>query len=467
MLSLQYEGYLVDSNPVTQLKHLPKTPSLCRLSDWKIRLDPRNRSRGDLLFGMHTMRKLNLVALLLVASTSGSLQAQSLRSGGCSDLYGARPSPTANQEVASKSESKVRLVSTGGGDSAVYPVGLFRTGGCSQGGCLSHHGHREAAQYGAQVGVVYSQAPAVNSYQTPASDRYQVPAVNNYQAPMAESAGATGCTSCGNAVIAYGNTIHGSVSSGAVVVQTEQRSLMDCGPVNSYKVVLEPKYFTETQAVHATEYQNETRYRTRIVARTVPVETQDYRTITVMVPRSETKTVEYTVLVPKTSEKTVEVVDTVPVWTEVSEDYIVKVPQVIDVPEEYKVRVAQLVDQEFTYSVQVPQALTETRMQAVTNAVPVTKTRTVQVVQPITRMQSVTKDYGHWEDRVEEVNVATPGVHTAPILRVLRPFTAHRSPTLHRAAVNAVRLAMGVVCSAAVAAAVVADTLVTVDAGAM
>ncbi len=207
------------------------------------------------------------------------------------------------------------------------------------------------------------------------------------------------------------------MSSGAVIVQTEQRSLMDCGPVNSYKVVLEPKYFTETRAVSSTEYQTETRYRTRIIPRTVPVETQDYKTITVMVPRSETKTIEYTVLVPKTSEKTVEVVDTVPVWTEVAEQYTVKVPTVVDVPEEYKVKVAQLVDQEFTYTVQVPQALTETRLQSVTNAVPVTRTRTVQTLTPVTRMQSVTKDYGHWEDRVEEVTVSTPvpaGNYSAP-----------------------------------------------------
>ncbi len=46
-------------------------------------------------------------------------------------------------------------------------------------------------------------------------------------------------------------------------------------------------------------------------------------------------------------------------------------------------------------------------MQTVTNAVPVSKTRTVQTYQPVTRTQTVTKDYGHWEDRVEEVAVAS------------------------------------------------------------
>ncbi len=343
------------------------------------------------------MRKVNLVALLLLAGTVGNLHAESLRSGGCSDLYGAGPSRQASAEVATKpTRSRVHLVSTNADDSAVYPVGLFRKGGCS-GGCLSPLRQAGQVQYGA-VGANCYQAPSVNYYQAPAA---------NYQAPAANYSSGSYPS---NAVMSYGNAIQGNVSGGygAVVVQTEQRSLMDCGPVNSYKVVLEPKYFTESRAVCSTEYQNETRYRTRIVARTVPVETQDYKTVTVMVPRSETKTIEYTVLVPKTSERTVDVVETVPVWTEVAEQYTVKVPQVIDVPEEYKVRVAQLADQEFTYTVQVPQSLTETRMQAVTNAIPVTKTRTVQNCQPVTRMQSVTKDYGHWEDRVEEVTVGSP-----------------------------------------------------------
>ncbi|MDX1928029.1 MAG: ferredoxin [Pirellulaceae bacterium] len=358
------------------------------------------------------MRRMNFVALLLLAGTSGSLHAQSLRGGGCSDLYGAGTVSAASTEVATASEPKTHLVSTNNSDSEVY-VGLFRKGGCSHGGCLSHFGHHRHVQSAAPL--IYSQAPVANYYQVPDVNYYQAPvaAPSYYSAPAVAAPAPAGCTSCGNAVITYGNTIQGNVSSGAVMVQTEQRSLMDCGPVNSYKVVLEPKYFTETRAVCTTEYQNETRYRTRVVARTVPVESQDYKTITVMVPRSETKTVEYTVLVPKTSEKTVEVVDTVPVWTEVAEQYTVKVPQVVEVPEEYKVRVAQLVDQEFTYTVQVPQAMTETRMQAVTNAVPVTKTRTVQTCQPVTRMQSVTKDYGHWEDRVEEVTVAAPQVATA------------------------------------------------------
>lgn len=181
---------------------------------------------------------------------------------------------------------------------------------------------------------------------------------------------------------------------------------MDSGPVTSYRVVMEPKYFTETRAVCTTEYQDEVRYRTRTVARQVPVEVQDYRTTTVMVPKTETKTIEYTVLVPEKKEKTVELVETVPVWNEVTDTYTVRVPTVVDVPEEYTVRVPKLRDEQFTYTVYVPQAQKETRMQTVTNAVPVSKTRTIQVNCPVTRMETRTKDYGHWEVRVEEVGSA-------------------------------------------------------------
>ena len=374
------------------------------------------------------MRRMNFLALLLSAATFANAEAQSLRSGGCSDLYGTAPkSQAAESEEASDRAPRARLISTGAkDDGSVHYTGLFHKGGCSGGSCFA------PMQFGAANAY---QAPAVNYYAAPnyaapayAAPRYVAPNYQaqpyatyssgvyaspaaTYQGPIVAAASSSGCGACGNAVVAYGNTIQSSVAqSGAVMVPTEQRNLVDCGPVNSYKVVLEPKYFTESRAVATTEYQNETRHRTRVVARTVPVETQDYKTVTVMVPRSETKTIEYSVLVPQTSEKTVDVVNTVPVWTEVAEQYTVKVPTVIDVPEEYKVRVPQLVDQEFTYTVQVPQSLTETRLHAVTNAIPVTKTRTVQTYQPVTRSQTVTKDYGHWEDRVEEVVVAAPAV---------------------------------------------------------
>ncbi len=196
-------------------------------------------------------------------------------------------------------------------------------------------------------------------------------------------------------------------SNNALAAQnTELRQLVECMPITAYKVVLEPQYVTESRAVVGTEYQDEVRYRTRTVSRTEPVQVQDYRSKTVMVPKTESKTIEYSVLVPETSQKTVELVETVPVWKDVSETYTVKVPHVEEQPEEYEVEVPKLRDEQFTYTVYVPKAETQTKSQTVTNAVPVTKTRTVQVCIPTTNTQTVTRDYGHWETRVDEVVVS-------------------------------------------------------------
>lgn len=215
-------------------------------------------------------------------------------------------------------------------------------------------------------------------------------------------------------------------SMGSMVVQTQQQDLVDCGPVTSYRVVMEPKYITESRPVQVTEYRDEIRTRTRVISRQVPVEVQDYRTTTFMVPTTETKTVEYTVLVPQQNEKSIEVVESVPVWNEVNEAYTVRVPNVVDVPEEYTVRVPQLRSEEFTYTAYVPQAQTQTKMHTFTNAVPVTKTRTVQVCRPVTRTQTVTKDYGHWEVRVEEVAAAS-----APVMNYAAPAVSYAAPVAH------------------------------------
>jgi hypothetical protein len=214
-------------------------------------------------------------------------------------------------------------------------------------------------------------------------------------------------------------------TTGQTVVEAQQQELFDCGPVTTYRVVMEPKYITESRPVQVTEYRDEVRTRTRVVSRQVPVEVQDYRTITVMVPTAETKTIEYTVLVPQQNEKSVEVVESVPVWNEVTEEYTVRVPKVVDVPEEYSVRVPQLRSEEFTYTAYVPQAQTQTKIHTFTNAVPVTKTRTVQVCRPVTRTQTVTKDYGHWEVRVEEVAAASvPAItYSAPAASWSAPVT--------------------------------------------
>ncbi len=219
------------------------------------------------------------------------------------------------------------------------------------------------------------------------------------------------CGACGSvsypALQTYSNCLTSGGTSYAAplgeVAVPPPSTLLGCGPVQSYKVVMEPEYFTETKLVPTTEYQDEIRYRTRTVPRQVKVEYEDYRTTTELVSKTETKTVEYSVLVPKTEEKTVDLVETVPVWNEVIEDYTVRVPTVVEVPEEYTVRIPQLRDEDFTYTVYVPQSQTQTKVQTVTNAVPVVKTRTVQVSRPVVRMETVTRDYGRWEVRVEEV----------------------------------------------------------------
>lgn len=248
---------------------------------------------------------------------------------------------------------------------------------------------------GASTGVSYAGTQAAVMSQNPA---------------MMSASGVAGCASCGTTASSAGSLSSGMMvapaMSAAPTMAAPQNEMIDCGPVTTYQVVMEPKYFTESRAQCVTEYQSEVRYRTRSVARQVPVEVQDFRTTTVMVPTTETKTVEYKVLVPQKNEKTIELVETVPVWNEVVDTYTVRVPNLVDVQEEYTVRVPQLRDEEFTYTVYVPQTQTQTKIQTVTNAVPVARTRTVQVCRPVTRMQTVTKDYGHWEVRVEEVAAA-------------------------------------------------------------
>ncbi len=195
-----------------------------------------------------------------------------------------------------------------------------------------------------------------------------------------------------------------------------------CEPVTGYRTVMESSFVTETQYVNATETRQETRTRVKQVSRSVLVTVEDFRTKTVMVPTTETKTIEYSVLVPEQSTKTVDVTVTVPVWNEVSENYTVKVPTISDVAETYNVNVARLRDESFTYNVFVPQTETVTKMQTVTNSIPVVKTRTVQRTVPSYSTQSVTKDYGHWESVVEEVAGscygATDVVSSAPAMSI-------------------------------------------------
>ena len=199
-----------------------------------------------------------------------------------------------------------------------------------------------------------------------------------------------------------------------------------CEPVTGYRTVMESTFVMETQYVPSMETKQETRTRIKKVFKTVTVTVDDYRTKTVMVPTNETKTIEYSVLIPEQSTKTVDVQVTVPVWNEVSENYTVKVPTISDVQESYNVNVARLKDESFTYDVSVPQVEKVTKMQTVTNAVPVVKTRTVQRTVPSYSTQSVTKDYGHWETVVEEVAGSCYGaaqVALAPAMSYAMPTT--------------------------------------------
>ena len=218
-------------------------------------------------------------------------------------------------------------------------------------------------------------------------------------AAIASSAFANNCVPCGGcsdpcanasgSVVASGSGCGAvGVAMGSDVATRAAESI--CEPVTTYKVVMEPTYVTETRAVAGTEMRTETRQRTKKVYTSVPVIETRYRTKTVNVAKTETKTVEYNVLVPVKSEKTVEVTESVPVWNEVSENYTVKVPTLVDIAEEYTVQVATLRDEQFTYTVNVPHPVTEEKTRTVTIAVPVTKTREVERSVPVTTMTTVT-----------------------------------------------------------------------------
>lgn len=285
--------------------------------------------------------------------------------------------------------------------------GLFRRGGCSDpctaGACAGVAFHRGSCGGCASMGGV------VHGYSAPVTyQHYSAPTCQNYVPSSYVQSGYVQSTVVQHAYSApvvqhYQNNVveyaHPAINAATI----QRQDLVDCGPVASYQVVMQTEYVTETRQVPVTEYRDEVRHRTRVISRQVPVEVKDFRTKTVMVPKTETKTVEYNVLVPQQQEKVVQVSESVPVWSEVQESYTVKVPNVVDVNEQYTVRVPQLRDENFTYTVQVPQTQTEQRVQRVTNAIPVSKSRVVQVPRPVTRTQTVTRDHGHWEMRVEEV----------------------------------------------------------------
>lgn len=177
---------------------------------------------------------------------------------------------------------------------------------------------------------------------------------------------------------------------------------LDPGPMQAMKIVMVPRYVTETRQIAATEYRQESRKRAYTVYKTVPVEEERLKTVVEWIPKKETKTVEYTVTIPVKFEETRDLTRTKRVWTGEEQQYRVKVPTLVEVEEEYTVRAPKLVDETFTYVVQVPVPVTRTLLRSVTNIIPVTKIRKVEETVPVTRNRLVNKESGYWENRVEE-----------------------------------------------------------------
>ncbi|MGI9455174.1 MAG: ferredoxin, partial [Aeoliella sp.] len=238
--------------------------------------------------------------------------------------------------------------------------------------------------------------------------------------PCARATVAPGCISEGIAIEAgcLGAGAPGALNGATLNADLGPVAKQLCQPIQGYKVVMESKYVTESRPVVVWKTRNETRYRTKTVYKTVPVTETKYRTKTVQVPITETKTLKYTQLVPVKTEKSIELSESVPVWNEVAEEYTVRVPQLVDVPEKYTVKVPLLQEETFTYTVNVPHVVTEQRVHTVMNAVPVSKTRTIQVCVPQTTMQAVTKDYGHWEEQLVPGSAVAAGAR--PAVRTVR-----------------------------------------------
>ena len=169
------------------------------------------------------------------------------------------------------------------------------------------------------------------------------------------------------------------------------------------RVVLEASYTTETRFECVTEYRDEERQRVVKVYKTVPIQEERIRTETVWVDQTETKTVEYKVLVPVKEERTKQFTTTVPVWEEVDDPYTVKVPALKEVQETYTATVPVLKTVEFNYTVEVPVPVTSRVTRTVHNVEPVIRKKTVTECIPVTKTQTVQKDYGHWESRLVEV----------------------------------------------------------------
>lgn len=178
---------------------------------------------------------------------------------------------------------------------------------------------------------------------------------------------------------------------------------IESGPATLLQVELVPTYVTEKRIVCTTEYRDEQRQRVVSVPRTIPVNEERYRVNTIMVPKTETKTIEFTATVPQQSMATKTYKIKVPVYRDVEETYTARVPVLKEVDETYTAKVPVLRDVEFTYTVNVPHPVTTTVQRTVTSAVPVVKTRTISQCTPETQGKMPAADRGHWESRLVEV----------------------------------------------------------------
>jgi hypothetical protein len=225
---------------------------------------------------------------------------------------------------------------------------------------------------------------------------------------------------CSDPGMTYTYTANYAVPPAAATAATPSRDCLT-GSWTELQVVLEPSYGTEKRTVCLTSYKNEDRSRAVSGYKTVPITEERVRVSTVMVPRTETKTVDFTSQVAVQSQEQKSYRIKVPVWTDQEETYLVKVPVLKEVPETYTVKVPVLRDAQFTYTVNVPQPVTRTGTRTVSNVVPVVKTHTVNYCLPTTQTSSTSVDRGHWENQMYQVSAGRGRAPTMAQRRVWVP----------------------------------------------
>src|SRR5262245_6717095 len=234
----------------------------------------------------------------------------------------------------------------------------------------------------------------------------------------------SGCSDPNVSYTYYKPVTYARAGASPAVAHTVQRPIsQDCltGSWTELQVVLEPTYTTEKRTVCLTSYKDE--QRTRVVSgfKTIPITEERVRVNTVMVPRTESKIIEYNNPVAMQTEEQKSYRIKVPVWTDQEETYLVKVPVLREVEETYTVKVPVLRDIQFTYTVNVPQPVTRSGTRTVSNVVPVVKTQTVNFCVPVTKTSTTSVDRGHWENQVQEVSASRGRQPTLASRRVWVP----------------------------------------------